>query len=1236
MVVGLCETWLSPSISPSFPGFTIVRKDRPQHRGGGLALLIHNSISYNTLQIQPFQNGALEVLAVQLGLSSGWCTVMVLYNPCADITANEFNHYFNILSSPSLIMGDFNARHTFWDPSLHRSSINSTGKSLFNCLISSPTFSLLNTPGVHTRFNSFSGNSSTLDLCLGSGFFQNSNIEIGPYMGSDHLPLLLNCSNIPPVMPNSTRPRWKFSPEKWPPFMHSLKQMPPPTSSILDDKINTFSDTLLDCGKKHFHFSSGTFGFKPSCPWWNNVCSDAIKKKRRAFNILKRFPNNKNKINFRKLEAKSKRIVFIAKRKAWSSHCSTLSFSSSSSITWAFFRKMIGKYTPAHFPLTKNGTVLLGDILIAEEFASHYKIILSTPRLLPDSSHHSVNLNSSLRQISQTELSSPFTFKEFSLALHSLHKGKAIGSDYIPNDFLLSLPLNIQNHLLSLYNQSWTEGQYPSSWKHSILLPFHKPGKDPTLPSSYRPISLLSCVGKLMEKMVHRRLSWWLESHLKLPASQCGFRPGRSTQDVLIQLEHLIQTNFKDKGVLMVAFMDIQGAFDRASHLGILTKLSDLGIGGTPLLWVKSFLSSRTFSVSIGNTLSSPHPILSGVPQGSVLSPLLFSILLSDIPTLTNASLLTYADDISIVSSSPSLLITQQQLQSALNNFKQWTDRWGLDINAHKTKFMCFTRKRINILPTLKLDSIQLILSTTHCFLGLIFDGPILTWKHHIAYLRTSCAKRLNILKRLAGVRWGASRTTLLHFYSTYIQSKLDYGSVIYGSASSSILKPLDTISNTAIRIALGAFCSSPIPSLFAESGILPLSFRRQSFLCKNLFKISTMLPKQHPTLKLLSQYWQPNIQQTWSSSSHQPFIIRAFFTYSLLSIPPPKLSPITPVTPLPPWFPTSTFISASFSSSWSKNKGSELAYPLFLEMVQVKFESYIQIFTDGSLFPSPPSTSCAIYIPHIPITFQWKLHSQHTIVAAELFAIYQALLFTQCNLKSQSVVIFTDSLSSLHLISNPNPTAFRPICFLIQSILISIYFKPEWKVHLQWIPSHVGIKGNEAADAAAKAAHSITSYAPFPLDLSEMKKIISKNIRSSWDSELEFYLRHAQLGLFRNNSAPAPWVQSRDRQLDTTLTRLRIGHTGLNSHLHRLNLKDSPFCPWCPNAEDTISHFLFQCPRFHSHRTILSHRLRILQVTTFDLPTLLDGHGFPIPMRHRIISLFHRFLKASNQLHRI
>ncbi|MCL4133715.1 UNVERIFIED_CONTAM: hypothetical protein GTU68_003225 [Idotea baltica] len=136
----------------------------------------------------------------------------------------------------------------------------------------------------------------------------------------------------------------------------------------------------------------------------------------------------------------------------------------------------------------------------------------------------------------------------------------------------------MQHHLLSLYNQTWNEGQYPSSWKHSILLPLHKPGKKPSLPSSYRPIILLSCVRKLMEKMVHRRLSWWLESHLKLPTSQCEFCPGRSTQDVLIQLEHLIQTNFKDKGVLIMAFMDIQGAFDRALHLGILTKLSDLSI----------------------------------------------------------------------------------------------------------------------------------------------------------------------------------------------------------------------------------------------------------------------------------------------------------------------------------------------------------------------------------------------------------------------------------------------------------------------------------------------------------------------------------------------------------------------------------------------------------------------------------------------------------------------------------
>lgn len=144
-----------------------------------------------------------------------------------------------------------------------------------------------------------------------------------------------------------------------------------------------------------------------------------------------------------------------------------------------------------------------------------------------------------------TELAQPFTARELREAKKELKKNKAPGQDLIPYEFLTHLTQPPQASLLQVYNSTWTKGQYPSCWKHSILMPIHKPGKDPTTPSAYRPIALLSCIGKLMEHMVTKRISWHIDDQHLLQEEQCGFRPHRGTQDVLCQMEYHICDTYR-------------------------------------------------------------------------------------------------------------------------------------------------------------------------------------------------------------------------------------------------------------------------------------------------------------------------------------------------------------------------------------------------------------------------------------------------------------------------------------------------------------------------------------------------------------------------------------------------------------------------------------------------------------------------------------------------------------------
>ncbi len=251
--------------------------------------------------------------------------------------------------------------------------------------------------------------------------------------------------------------------------------------------------------------------------------------------------------------------------------------------------------------------------------------------------------------LSTHPIAKPFTPLELSTAIAALPVGKSVGTDNIPNEFLKRLPMAHSLLLFQIFNQSWLSGSFPQDWRHAITFPIPKPGKDPSLTSSYHPASLLSCISKLFEHLVLTKLSWWLEHQHLLPNNMYGFRSHRSALDTLLELEHHLQEGFSRDHYNVAAFLDLEGAFDSASHNPILSKLSTLGLFGNPLAWVRSFLSRRTFSVAIGNTFSQHFLISRGVPQGSPLSPLLFNILLFDFPSFPNTHTFLYADDLSLL-----------------------------------------------------------------------------------------------------------------------------------------------------------------------------------------------------------------------------------------------------------------------------------------------------------------------------------------------------------------------------------------------------------------------------------------------------------------------------------------------------------------------------------------------------------------------------------------------------------
>ena len=278
-------------------------------------------------------------------------------------------------------------------------------------------------------------------------------------------------------------------------------------------------------------------------------------------------------------------------------------------------------------------------------------------------------------------------------------------------------------------------GLFPSMWKHSIIVPILKTSLPSSSPSDYRPISLLSLISKLLEKHVHFILIDQLFSHNQISDSQFVFLPNRSTTSALSSACHHILLFLNKATPVCGIFLNVQKAFKSVTHSKLLKKLHSLGLPFYLINWLQSYLCSHSQSVRISNSLSSSLPVSSGVPQGSILGPILFLIFINEVGVLSLspcARLFLFADDILLLhplSSSSCWGV----LQDDLNLITSWLTHNSLSVNPSKSKYMIFSFKSqadFDYLPPLLLNHVSLERVYSFKYLGLQFS-PSMSWSNH-------------------------------------------------------------------------------------------------------------------------------------------------------------------------------------------------------------------------------------------------------------------------------------------------------------------------------------------------------------------------------------------------------------------------------------------------------------------------------------------------------------------------
>ncbi|GBN54258.1 RNA-directed DNA polymerase from mobile element jockey, partial [Araneus ventricosus] len=335
-------------------------------------------------------------------------------------------------------------------------------------------------------------------------------------------------------------------------------------------------------------------------------------------------------------------------------------------------------------------------------------------------------------------------------------------------------------------------GNFPTRWKTAVVIPILKPGKDPTLPASYRPISLLSSLSKIAEQVILTRFNDHLNENNLLCPKQFGFRPKLSTTHQLVRVTEYITEGFTKKQKTGAVFLDIQKAFDRVWKDGLIHKLIALN---TPQYLVEifdSYLTNRSFRVRVKDELSDQKIIQAGVAQGSKVGPVLFSCYINDIPKQFNTLLCMYADDTAILAQNKNPNYIQLALNRHLATIEDWFHKWKIAINAGKTEAIMFCKNIKNLnFPQLKINNIQIPWSQECKYLGVILDRK-LTWKPHFLYTKKKFRNTARKFYPLISLNSKMHRDNKMLIYTAYLRPILTYAAPVWGYAAKSNIKILE------------------------------------------------------------------------------------------------------------------------------------------------------------------------------------------------------------------------------------------------------------------------------------------------------------------------------------------------------------------------------------------------------------------------------------------------------------
>lgn len=416
----------------------------------------------------------------------------------------------------------------------------------------------------------------------------------------------------------------------------------------------------------------------------------------------------------------------------------------------------------------------------------------------------------------------------------------------INNTILKNTSLSIAPVLAALFTQSLSEGSVPHDWRIGKIAPFFKSG-DRSSPLNYRPISLTSTICKIIEHIIHSQVIKYLEEHNTIFKFQHGFRKGYSCETQLAGFTNDLYTSVDSGFQVDAVFLDFSKAFDRVPHHRLLLKLSKCNLHPDVLAWIKDFLTSRLQFTFVNNHASAFAQVTSGVPQGSVLGPLLFLVYINDLPSSVSSRVRLFADDL-VIYRTISSDTDRCSLQSDLDTINAWCLRWLMPLNLTKTKQMSFSGGTPHFTTSYTISHNAIEVTNTYKYLGIHFRND-LKWHHHINVILASANRSLGLLRR--NLKQAPSHVKRLA-YVTLIRPKIEYASAIWDPHQAYLTNNLESLQNRAVRFIFSDYSTfSSVTALKQRAELDKLCVRRAYARLSLFHKIYF-----HPTLH--SDFFQP------------------------------------------------------------------------------------------------------------------------------------------------------------------------------------------------------------------------------------------------------------------------------------------------------------------------------------------------------------------------------------------